>query len=76
MLEDLREQAETGSLFDELEDDDYQTESGTSPLSQDVILGMTAIQRFIIAVLLLMVTCLMSALCLLATGKVVPPFLF
>ena len=50
MLDDLREEAETGSLFDELgEDDEYQSQFGASPLSQDKLMGMTAIQRFIIA---------------------------
>ena len=38
-------------------------------------LGMTAFQTFIIAALLLLIACLLSTFCLLATGRVVPSFL-
>lgn len=75
MLDDLREQAETGTFFDELEEE-IETDASPSPLSQEVFLGMTSLQRFIIAIMLLLVSCLFSALCLLATGKIVPPFLY
>ena len=70
MLDDLREQAS----FEE-------TESTTAakiqppPMPQGRFLGMTALQRFIIAFMLLALTCLFSALCLLVTQRVVPPFL-
>jgi hypothetical protein len=36
-------------------------------------LGMTAVQRFIIAVMLLMMTCLLGTFCLLVTQRIVPP---
>lgn len=36
-------------------------------------LGMTAIQRFIIAVMLLMMTCLLGTFCLLVTQRIVLP---
>jgi hypothetical protein len=37
-------------------------------------LGMTPSQTFIIAALLLLITCLLSTFCLVATGKVALPF--
>jgi len=36
-------------------------------------LGMTAMQRFIIAVMLLMMVCLLGTFCLLVTQRIVPP---
>ena len=36
-------------------------------------LGMTAMQRFIIAVMLLVMTCLLGTFCLLVTQRIVPP---
>jgi hypothetical protein len=39
-------------------------------------LGMTPSQRFIIALILLVITCLLSTFCLLVTGKVVLPVSF
>jgi hypothetical protein len=36
------------------------------------ILGMTSFQTFVIALLLLLITCLLSSACLLATGRMVP----
>jgi len=63
MLDDLRSSA--ASSFTE-------EESGQADLSMEYeaperrILGMTAIQRFIIAVMLLMMTCVLGALCLIA----------
>jgi hypothetical protein len=40
------------------------------------ILGMTPVQTYIIALMLLLITCLLSTFCLLVTGRVVPPFLY
>lgn len=36
-------------------------------------LGMTAVQRFIIAVMILIMTCLLGTFCLLVTQRIVPP---
>ncbi len=38
-----------------------------------LILGMTAVQRLIVALLLLFSTCLLGALCLVITGRVYLP---
>ncbi|MCI0521755.1 MAG: hypothetical protein L0Z70_16030 [Chloroflexi bacterium] len=43
------------------------------PQRERRILGMTAAQRFVVALMLLFIVCLLSALTLLATGKVTLP---
>ena len=64
MLDDLRNDA--SSYYD----DDFQELS--KPLeSPKRFLGMTPFQRFVIALLLLFVTCILSAFCLLVTERVV-----
>ena len=73
MLDDLREQADAGTFFDDIEEEEEtKPRRGASFLSRDRFLGMTSAQRLIIALMLLITTCLISALCLLATGKIVP----
>jgi hypothetical protein len=70
MLDDLREQA-YGSYIEEEE---------TPPIEEihrsARFLGMTPLQTFVVAVLLLGITCLLSLFGLLVTGKIVPPFLY
>jgi hypothetical protein len=43
------------------------------PARERRILGMTASQRFVIVLMLLFIVCMLSALTLLATGKVTLP---
>ncbi len=63
MLDDLRNDA--SSYYD----DDF--EELSKPVeSPKRFLGMTPFQRFVIALLLLIVTCILSASCLLVTEKV------
>lgn len=40
------------------------------PPSRPGLLGMTAVQRFVVAVLLLLMTCVLGVLCLVITGRV------
>jgi len=72
MLDDFREQAS----FDEPEGE-AETEAKPSRPAQPQgrFLGMTPLQRFIIAAMLLALTCLFSALSLLVTQRVVPQFM-
>ncbi len=65
MIDDLREQAGDTSYFDEEEI------FNVPAAPQRNFLGMTPAQRLIVAILLLSITCLLSAFCLLATGSVV-----
>ena len=66
MLDDLRQQA--SSSFDEEE------VSPPAPPLPARFLGMTPFQTFVIALLLLFITCILSAACLLVTGRVDPTF--
>lgn len=70
MLDDFRKQADDT----EYEALDYQEipEDGETGYD-DRFLGLTPIQRLFIALLILVITILVGTLCLLVTGKVIPP---
>jgi hypothetical protein len=83
MLDDLREQASSSDYFEDEEEDvveevddptfnynepDTQTSSGP-------FLGMTPTQRFVIAVMLMLMVCVMSMFFLVLTEKIYLPFL-
>lgn len=71
MFEDFRKQSDEGTFEEQLD----------AELEADLVvdqrrpnfLGMTAPQRFVIALMLLMMTCILGTFCLLATEKIVPP---
>jgi hypothetical protein len=73
MFDDLRAQANQTSFEDEPEPEDvyaFQEE----PVARKPFLGMTAPQRFLITLLLLMMTCILSTFCLMVTEKIWLPF--
>jgi len=70
MLDDFRQQANASEFLDEEEAPQF--EETEQPRK---FLGMTPAQRFVIALMLLMITCLLSTFCLLVTEKVIPPFM-
>ncbi len=74
MFDDLRQQTNE-SAFQEQEDQDAYAFRESRRPKQDRILGMTAAQRFVIALMLLMMAVIMSTLILLVTEKVMPPFM-
>ncbi len=74
MFEDLRQQTDENN-FPEQEDQDAYTFRESFRPKQDRILGMTPVQRFVIAPMLLMMAVIMSSLILLVTEKIVPPFM-
>jgi hypothetical protein len=67
MFDDLRREADA-TPYDE--EDPYKMDDHQKPF----LLGMTPAQRFIVVLMLLMITCLISAFALLVTEKVVLPF--
>ena len=71
MLDDFREQADVDPFEDEEETPtyDYLEEEQTH------FLGMTPFQRFVVAVMLLFATCILSTFCLLVTEKVILPLI-
>lgn len=65
MLDDLRQQADTTPFEAEA------SKQWVPPRRH--FLGMTPFQRFVIALMLLFITCLLSSFCLLVTEKIVIP---
>lgn len=73
MLDDFRAQADSATFFGQDED--------LPPLEQEEVyetrkpfLGMTAFQRFLVALMLLLITFLLSSVCLLVSGRISLPF--
>lgn len=69
MLDDLRNSASSGYT--------PQPDTPPPPLTRRTsqpFLGMTAGQRFVIALFLLLIACILGTFCLLVTGKVWLPF--
>jgi hypothetical protein len=74
MFDDLRKQASDDSSFEqEEEQQDVYSLKETKRRAAGDFLGMTAPQRFVIAVMLLLMTCILSSFCLLVTGRIVLP---
>ncbi len=73
MFDDLRQQAAEGPLGqpEDEETQDIYSMKEMPVQSRDRFLGMTPVQRFIIAVMLLLMTLILSSLCLLVTEKIV-----
>lgn len=78
MLEDLRKSAE------EKHEDEEETIEGFDPYdysehdeeqTRKQFLGMTSAQRFVLALMLFLMTCVLAAFILVLTGKIYLPFL-
>jgi hypothetical protein len=76
MFDDLRAQASENLFEDEGEvKDAYSFRTDLAPRPRGPFLGMTAPQRLVVAVMLFMMTCILSTFCLLVMGKISLPFL-
>jgi len=42
--------------------------------ARDMMFGLTPVQRFVIMLLIFLLTCVLGSLCLLITGRIVLPF--
>lgn len=74
MFDDFRRDADEQAL-----DEAFKEQEGDVPPPRRRprrILGMSGLQRFVIALMLLFMTCLLSAFFLLVTQKIVPGFLY
>ncbi|MEW6715998.1 MAG: hypothetical protein AB1345_00615 [Chloroflexota bacterium] len=71
MLDNLREEASASNFFEDSESDFNFTETRRRSL-----LGMSAQQRFILSLLLLLTIFILGAFCLLITERIIPPFLY
>jgi len=75
MLENLRQDFNSSELLQEPEPEPPKKwEPPKVPTVPDRVLGMTAPQRFIISLLMFVMTFLVGALCLMLTGRILPPF--
>ena len=80
MLDDLREDAGELDFFDDEEEAkdeygyEYKKTSAPAP-REKLLFGMTAVQRFVIAVMLMMTVCILGTFALLITNKIYLPFL-
>jgi len=68
MLDDLRQQAESDAFEEET------PVFEEHPRPERPFLGMKPWQRFVIALILLAMACILSTFCLLVTEKIVLPF--
>ncbi len=79
MLEDLRKQADESAYeFEDYEEEEPEEPTGWSArfYRGGKFLGMTPTQRFVLALMLLLLTCLFGFFFLLVTGRIAPSFLF
>jgi hypothetical protein len=77
MLDNLRDQASSSPYFQQDDEPLPEPQGPVGPpprRSIDQITGMTAQQRFIIAIMLLVVACLLGSMALMVTGRFVLPF--
>jgi hypothetical protein len=72
MIDNLRDSVTSGPMFQE--EGPTPSENNEKPKGDGRILGMSAIQRLIIALMLFMLTCVLGSLCLVLTQKVILPF--
>ena len=75
MFDNLREDAASSQFYEEEESAKFQPAAGTKPFfsaptSSRRILGMTGVQRFVIAFMFFMAVCLIGGMALLVTGKI------
>lgn len=74
MLDDFREEANASPYFEDETEEYYEEVRPYSPRIK--ILGMTAAQRLVIAMMILIMTCIVGSLMLLIFEIVIPPALF
>ena len=75
MLDDFQDDTDSAAFLDELESDFEEEFYEAAPRRTSRLLGMTPLQRFIIAIMFLFMVCLIGTVCLVVTGRMVPPFL-
>jgi hypothetical protein len=71
MLEEFREQADSADFSEEAGEETFEEVAPTRPASN--FLGMTPLQRLVIAVMLLMIVCVLGTFFLIATDRIVLP---
>jgi hypothetical protein len=72
MFDDLRKQADDSDGFDDELENDFDSINAYSYRPRH-FLGMTPVQRFVIALMLFLIVIITSAFCLFVTEKIIPP---
>ncbi len=75
MLDDLRKESANFDFLDEEEESSGYSYNEQDQPAQQQFLGMTPVQRFIIATLLLMMVCILGSFFLLVTERIYLPIL-
>ncbi len=73
MLDDLREEASSSPFFEDEAEDPAEFAAPPRPRASR-LLGMTASQRFFIAIMILLMVCILGSFCLMVFNKVNLPF--
>jgi hypothetical protein len=73
MLDDLREQASDSDFFEGGDDGFEYSDTRVSQGTIRHFLGMTPVQRFVIAVMILLMVCVMGSFFLLVTERIFLP---
>ncbi len=70
MLDDLRNTA--ASSYEESIPPEMEPQNENRKRRNGAFLGMSPVQRFVVVLMLFILTCILGTLCLLLSGKVVP----
>jgi len=71
MFDNLRDDAASSPFYEEEQSTSLQPTAGSfAPSGSKRILGMTGVQRFVIAFMFFMAVCLIGGMALLVTGKI------
>ena len=74
MLDNLRDSASESPFFQEEESPPEGPSPSRRRMSSKTILGLTAFQRFVLVLIVFMMTCVVGSFLLLLTQKVIPIF--
>jgi hypothetical protein len=74
MVDELRKKASNENFFGEFETDSEFEHKSKPKTNPGLFLGMTPVQRLVIAVMILLMTCVMGSFLLFVTEKVYFPF--
>ena len=75
MLDDFQDTDTSAAFLDELDDEEFDDDFNVlTSSSSGLIFGMTPPQRFVISVLVLGITCILSTFCLLVFDKISLPY--
>lgn len=70
MFDNLRDEAASSPFYEEEAKFQPAAGTGSSPRRSKRILGLTAMQRFVVAVMVMLAVCIIGSMVLLATDKI------